>query len=285
MSGPALLLNIARISAYPPVASPERPPRSSRGWVGGQYLGRAPIGDAEGVLELLGLLLLAVRGQICSRQDLVVENLLLRHQLAVLTRPTRTRPRPHLRSWDKLVCLGARPRRLRGMARPPGASHAGHGSTPWGRKPHHLLRDRAAVYGRDFRARAERIGIAAIATPIRAPMANAVAERVIGTLRRQCLDHVIVLNEQHLSSVLAEIRPLLQHGAAPSDSASGDAGATSPSGPRPGAFAPSAQRSSPHLRACCLSTAEVLPPDSYAGERAQPRDRGDYACASVAGRR
>jgi len=95
--------------------------------VGGQYLGQAPIGNAEGVLELLGLLLLAVRGQICSRQDLVVENLLLRHQLAVLTRPTRTRPRPRLRSWDKLVCLGARPRRLRGMARPPGARHAGHG--------------------------------------------------------------------------------------------------------------------------------------------------------------
>jgi len=77
-------------------------------------------------------------------------------------------------------------------------------ATPWGHKPRHLLRDRAAVYGRDFRARAERIGIDAIATPIRAPMANAVAERVIGTLRRQCLDHVIVLNEQHLSSVLAE---------------------------------------------------------------------------------
>jgi hypothetical protein len=37
------------------------------------------------------------------RQDLVAENLLLRHQLAVLTRPTRTRPRARLRVWDKLL--------------------------------------------------------------------------------------------------------------------------------------------------------------------------------------
>jgi len=77
-------------------------------------------------------------------------------------------------------------------------------ATPWGRKPRHLLRDRDAVYGRDFRARADRIGIDAIATPIRAPKANAVVERVIGTLRRECLDHLIVLDEQHLAWVLRE---------------------------------------------------------------------------------
>ena len=39
---------------------------------------------------------------------------------------------------------------------------------------------------------------------MRAPKANAVVERVIGTLRRECTDHVIVLNEQHLLSVLRE---------------------------------------------------------------------------------
>src|SRR5438270_14008352 len=47
-------------------------------------------------------------------------------------------------------------------------------------------------------------GIEAIATPIRSPRANPVAERVIGTLRRECLDHLMVLDEQHLASVLAE---------------------------------------------------------------------------------
>jgi transposase InsO family protein len=54
-------------------------------------------------------------------------------------------------------------------------------ATPWGRRPRYLLRDRDAVYGRDFRRRAQRIGIDAIAIPIRAPKANAIVERVIGT--------------------------------------------------------------------------------------------------------
>jgi len=56
--------------------------------------------------------------------------------------------------------------------------------TPWGHKPRHLLPDRDAVYGHDFRQRARRIGIDAIATPFRSPRARAVVEkRVIGTLR------------------------------------------------------------------------------------------------------
>ena len=77
-------------------------------------------------------------------------------------------------------------------------------ATPWGHTPRHLLRDHDAVYGRNFRQRAKRIGLDAIATPVRAPRANAVVERVIGTLRRECLDHLIVLDERHLTSVLAE---------------------------------------------------------------------------------
>jgi transposase InsO family protein len=77
-------------------------------------------------------------------------------------------------------------------------------ATPWGNKPRHLLRDRDAVYGRDFRQQARRLGIDAISTPIHAPKANAIAERVIGTLRRECLDHLIVVDEHHLMSVLRE---------------------------------------------------------------------------------
>src|SRR5947209_10056330 len=68
-------------------------------------------------------------------------------------------------------------------------------ATPWGSKPRHLLRDHDAVYERDFRQRAKRISIDAIVTPVASPRANAVAERVIGTLRRECLDHLIVLDE------------------------------------------------------------------------------------------
>src|SRR5205823_15015922 len=62
----------------------------------------------EGVLELLWLLLMTVPAWACPRQDLVLENLLLRHQLAVLTRRTRARPRAQLRIWDKLLWILAR---------------------------------------------------------------------------------------------------------------------------------------------------------------------------------
>ncbi len=293
------------------------------------------------MLEYLLLLLSLVRATVRDRDTLVAENLLLRHQLAVLTRPTRKRPR--LRTRDKLFWVVVRalrsdwrqhlvlvrpesvirwhrqawrlfwrwrsrgplgrprlstevrqliatmardnPRwgserirgellklglvvskrsiqryRRRGPASPSSqtwrtflANHAHHlwaadlltvqtltfktlyvlvciahgrrelvhanvtanptaawvwrqviEATPWGNTPRHLLRDHDAVYGRDFRQRARRIGIDAIVTPIASPRANAVAERVIGTLRRECLDHLIVLDEQHLRSVLTE---------------------------------------------------------------------------------
>ena len=77
-------------------------------------------------------------------------------------------------------------------------------ATPWGRRPGHLIRDRDAAYGGGFRERAAALGIATVLTPVRAPRANAVAERVMGTLRRECLDHVIPINEAHLRTILAE---------------------------------------------------------------------------------
>ena len=77
-------------------------------------------------------------------------------------------------------------------------------ATAWGRRPRFLLRDRDAVFGGDFAERAKALGVEPLLTPVRAPRANAVAERVIGTLRRECLDHLVVLNEAHLRTVLAE---------------------------------------------------------------------------------
>ncbi len=84
-------------------------------------------------------------------------------------------------------------------------------ATPWGRQPGYLIHDHDAVYGRDFGAKLAGLGIASIRTPIRAPRANAVAERVIRTLRQECLDHVIVRNERHLHTVLGEFLRYYNH--------------------------------------------------------------------------
>ena len=77
-------------------------------------------------------------------------------------------------------------------------------ATPWGRAPRHLLRDRDRVYGGDFGAKLKRLGIEQLLTPVRAPRANAVAERMVGSLRRECLDHMLIVNERHLHALLAD---------------------------------------------------------------------------------
>jgi len=58
--------------------------------------------------------------------------------------------------------------------------------------------------GGNFIARAARLGIETILTPVQAPKANAIAERLVGTLRRECLDHLIIVNERHLVRILRE---------------------------------------------------------------------------------
>ena len=77
-------------------------------------------------------------------------------------------------------------------------------ATPWGRGPRFLIRDRDRSYGGDFIAKARAIGIETVLTPIRAPQANGIAERLIGTLRRDCTNHIIPLSERHLRRVLLE---------------------------------------------------------------------------------
>jgi transposase InsO family protein len=77
-------------------------------------------------------------------------------------------------------------------------------ATPWGRQPKYLIHDRDTVYGRTFGARLANLGIASVRTPVRAPRANAIAERVVKSIRVECLDHMIVINERHLHALLAE---------------------------------------------------------------------------------
>src|SRR5258708_15528719 len=64
--------------------------------------------------------------------------------------------------------------------------------------PRYLLRDRDGIYGGEFRRRVKGMLIAEVLTAPRSPWQNPFVERVIGTIRRELLDHVIVLNEGHL---------------------------------------------------------------------------------------
>jgi transposase InsO family protein len=77
-------------------------------------------------------------------------------------------------------------------------------ATPWSRHPRFLIHDRDAVYGGNFDRRLASLGIAGVRTPPRAPNANAVGERIVRTIRTECLDHLIVFNERHLRALLAE---------------------------------------------------------------------------------
>ena len=75
---------------------------------------------------------------------------------------------------------------------------------PWEAAPRYLIRDRDGVYGPPFRTRVEGMGIEEVLTAPRSPWQNPFVERVIGSVRRECLDHVIVLNERHLRSLLGD---------------------------------------------------------------------------------
>ena len=77
-------------------------------------------------------------------------------------------------------------------------------ATPDGRGPRYLIHDHDAKFGPEFDRLAAASGIEVIRTPIRAPRANAICERFLGSVRRECADHVLVLGERHLRRVLAE---------------------------------------------------------------------------------
>jgi len=66
----------------------------------------------------------------------------------------------------------------------------------------YLIHDRDASYGNEFRSRIQSLGIKEVITAPRSPWQNAFAERLIGSIRREWLDHVVVLNERHLRRLL-----------------------------------------------------------------------------------
>src|ERR1700692_2713984 len=68
--------------------------------------------------------------------------------------------------------------------------------------PRYLIRDRDGAYGEIFIRRARSLGIRDRPTSPRSPCQNACAERLIGSIRRECLDHILVFGERHLRHVL-----------------------------------------------------------------------------------
>src|SRR5262249_46436439 len=73
---------------------------------------------------------------------------------------------------------------------------------PYNTAPLYLLRDRDSIYGEEFRSRVTGMPIEEVVTAPHSPFQNPYAERAIGSIRRECLDHLIVVNEDHLRRIL-----------------------------------------------------------------------------------
>jgi transposase InsO family protein len=74
---------------------------------------------------------------------------------------------------------------------------------PFDQLPRYLLRDRDAIFGQDFREQVRNMGIEEVLSTPRSPWQRAFVERLIGSIRRECLDHVIVFDEGSLRRMLA----------------------------------------------------------------------------------
>jgi len=75
---------------------------------------------------------------------------------------------------------------------------------PWGKAPRYLLRDRDRIYSASFRQRVQYMGIEEVLIVPRSPWQNPYVERLIGSIRRECLNHVIILHERYLQRLLTK---------------------------------------------------------------------------------
>ena len=77
-------------------------------------------------------------------------------------------------------------------------------ATPFGHGPEFIIRDRDDKFGAAFDRVAKGAGTRVLRTAVQAPLMNAVCERFLGSVRRECLDHIVILSEAHLRHVLGE---------------------------------------------------------------------------------
>jgi len=116
------------------------------------------------MMETLFCLIASLRSLFRDRRELGLENLALRQQLAIVKQIIQ--------------------------------------AFPDGTEPRYLLRDRDGIYGEAFRERVKAMGMEEVITVPRSPWQNPFGERLPGTVRRDCLNHVIVLGEAHLRLTL-----------------------------------------------------------------------------------
>jgi transposase InsO family protein len=95
-------------------------------------------------------------------------------------------------------------------------------ATPFGRQPRFVFRDNDGIYGHGVGAFLKGSGIEEVRTAYRSPWQNPYSERFFGTLRRELLDHVIVLNERHLNRLLREYIEQYYHANRPHQGLKGD---------------------------------------------------------------
>ena len=81
-------------------------------------------------------------------------------------------------------------------------------AAPWDAAPRDMIRDRDGIYGHDFMRCVHALVITLVLTAPRSPWQNPYVGRLIGSIRRECLEHVIVLNESHLRRLRRRRAPL-----------------------------------------------------------------------------
>lgn len=82
---------------------------------------------------------------------------------------------------------------------------------PWNQSPQYLLRDRDAIYGEHLVAVIQGMGIEEVRTAPRSPWQNPYVERLVGSIRRECLDHIIVWNQRSLRRILQSYFAYYEH--------------------------------------------------------------------------
>jgi Integrase core domain len=141
------------------------------------------------MIGLLWFVLAVLASPFKSKLRLEAENAMLRHQLIVVRR--RLHGRVRLTNHDRWFFI-----QLYRVARQITEAF------PWNEAPRYMIRDRDRIYGAVVTRRLRAMGIRDKPIAPASPWQTGFAERLIGSIRRECLDHIIVFGEAHLRRIL-----------------------------------------------------------------------------------